>query len=383
MDAGQGLRGMNWSASISQLVCIFLMTIMRAYVRRGLGISPDVKTVLDQHEMDWLALRVTREFEKDGNSQDEEHNGCDFWPTDWNELRQEEKEFRRCLQYHREVRRNSVYGEPDMPQLLSDHIESNRGSFGGESGSNFSTIPVGPTPAERLIWTVFTDKVNFANVWRSERDSSPAGKAQHALNVRQRLGQLTKWIGETSKLSVAVARSIGLVMDTFFGSDQAQPSFNWFLEVRTDDKPPEYIKFKVEHTAGKWKADATEIEAALSLWIFHIREMEAERKGKETAKSFKGNWLQRDVKLRRQISRVLGPDTADLRRDIVWWIGDGVVLPGSHDNRVRDVRGVPGGFSGPIGFLGSEPSMQGSGIYYPCRGPVYQGLGSIYLTESL
>ncbi|KAF8248677.1 hypothetical protein K440DRAFT_546484, partial [Wilcoxina mikolae CBS 423.85] len=53
----QGLRGMNWSASISQLVCILLMTIWRAFVRRSLGITPDVKTVFDQHEMDWLALR--------------------------------------------------------------------------------------------------------------------------------------------------------------------------------------------------------------------------------------------------------------------------------------------------------------------------------------
>ncbi|KAF8542428.1 hypothetical protein BDD12DRAFT_916284 [Trichophaea hybrida] len=36
----QGLRGMNWSASIAQLVCIFLMTIWRAWIRRGLIANP-------------------------------------------------------------------------------------------------------------------------------------------------------------------------------------------------------------------------------------------------------------------------------------------------------------------------------------------------------
>jgi hypothetical protein len=68
------------------------MTIWRAFVRRGLGITPVTKTVLDQHEMDWLALRITRQF---GEGEDE--NGCDFWPTDGKELKYEEEEFRNRL----------------------------------------------------------------------------------------------------------------------------------------------------------------------------------------------------------------------------------------------------------------------------------------------
>ncbi|KAF8541742.1 hypothetical protein BDD12DRAFT_731468, partial [Trichophaea hybrida] len=54
----QGLRGMNWSASIAQLVCIMLMTTWRAWVRRGLIAIPIAHQVLDQHEMDWLALKI-------------------------------------------------------------------------------------------------------------------------------------------------------------------------------------------------------------------------------------------------------------------------------------------------------------------------------------
>ncbi|KAF8539158.1 hypothetical protein BDD12DRAFT_925211, partial [Trichophaea hybrida] len=51
----QGLRGMNWSASIAQLVCIFLMTIWRAWIRRGLIANPVPQMVPEHHEMDWLA----------------------------------------------------------------------------------------------------------------------------------------------------------------------------------------------------------------------------------------------------------------------------------------------------------------------------------------
>ncbi|KAF8246995.1 hypothetical protein K440DRAFT_521009, partial [Wilcoxina mikolae CBS 423.85] len=54
----QGLRGMNWSASIAQLVCIFLMTIWRAWIRRGLIANPVPQRVPENHEMDWLALMI-------------------------------------------------------------------------------------------------------------------------------------------------------------------------------------------------------------------------------------------------------------------------------------------------------------------------------------
>lgn len=58
----QGLRGMNWSASIAQLVCIFLMTIWRAWIRRGLIANPIPKSVQENHEMDWLALKVVKGY---------------------------------------------------------------------------------------------------------------------------------------------------------------------------------------------------------------------------------------------------------------------------------------------------------------------------------
>ncbi|KAK0614428.1 hypothetical protein B0T14DRAFT_385388, partial [Immersiella caudata] len=52
----QGLRALNWTASISQLVCLALMTLLRAWVRRGLIAKPIAKRVLEDHEMDYLSI---------------------------------------------------------------------------------------------------------------------------------------------------------------------------------------------------------------------------------------------------------------------------------------------------------------------------------------
>ncbi|KAK3358065.1 hypothetical protein B0T25DRAFT_477211 [Lasiosphaeria hispida] len=53
----QGLRALNWTASISQLVCLALMTLLRAWVRRGLIAKPVAKRVLEDHEMDYLHMQ--------------------------------------------------------------------------------------------------------------------------------------------------------------------------------------------------------------------------------------------------------------------------------------------------------------------------------------
>ncbi|RYP46521.1 hypothetical protein DL768_007293 [Monosporascus sp. mg162] len=51
-----GLRGMHWSASIAQLGAVLLMTVLRAWVRRGLA-KPLVSQPLPSgYELDWFAM---------------------------------------------------------------------------------------------------------------------------------------------------------------------------------------------------------------------------------------------------------------------------------------------------------------------------------------
>ena len=53
-----GLRGMHYSATLAQLAATFLMTAVRAVVRRGLAQLPTADRLLVGHEVDWLAYRT-------------------------------------------------------------------------------------------------------------------------------------------------------------------------------------------------------------------------------------------------------------------------------------------------------------------------------------
>ncbi|RPA75214.1 hypothetical protein BJ508DRAFT_197463, partial [Ascobolus immersus RN42] len=54
----QGLRSMNWLVSIAQLCGIFVMTALRAWLRRGMIAVPISARVLDLHELDWLSVTL-------------------------------------------------------------------------------------------------------------------------------------------------------------------------------------------------------------------------------------------------------------------------------------------------------------------------------------
>jgi hypothetical protein len=290
----EGLRAVNWSASIALLVCTLLMTMWRAWVRRGLIAMPIPKRVREHHEMDWLALRIAK---WDGPPED-----SGFWPKDH--------------------------------QAFGDYRTN---------GSR----------NERLSWGICTDAKNVACV--SEQALSLSEKAQYALNVRRRLGQLTNWTGISSlgSTAVAVAKSIEVVMNTLV-NDGIETNFVWFLKVQIDGKEAQ-ISFQIDKPKSKWKIDATYIEAALSLWIFHIRENEADQKS-DDKKGSDVDWLREDVELNRTVVQILGPDTPSkgLRRDINWWIGE-VTNKNNGDNK---------NVTGPLGFIGIESAP---GNLFRCR----------------
>lgn len=243
--------------------------------------------------MDWLALKIALEFESGGDSKD-----CDFWP-------------------------------------------------GAEEDSQ--EAPECPS------WRIYTDANNHPAT--DAADSPPFG--MNALKIRRRLGQLTKWIGKPSKPSIALAGSISMVMDTLFGNGREKPDFKWHLRVQADgggnrNQGPhvqdQIITFEVKNSAGKWKADATALEAAISLWMFHITELETCNKAQdsESRKNADTDWLQ-DLEPRRQVRRVLGPNSNTFREYIRRWLDDGVVeeLGITNLNPAHQ-------FSGPIGFVRLE-----------------------------
>ena len=304
----QGLRGMNWSASIALLVCMALMTACRAWIRRKLTALPISRKVLENHEMDWLALRIAG---SDG--------GSSRWASD---------------------------------EAVSLVWEIYTGSDNYAYDGSFD--PVGPVGvASQSESQSESHPESHPDLMGAPLSQSPSSQAERALNIRRRLGQLTKWTGQTSLVAISVARSIGVVMNTFFNG-HSKGSFTWFLRVQIgdmEDKIP--LRIRKPESDLEWEIDATYIEAALSLWAFHIRTSEAQKEI-SNEKGFDKDWLQENVQLKRQVFQLLGQDEASgaLRRDIKWWIGDV-----NYESAVlQDQR-----FAGTVGFVNKKSVEQASG----------------------
>jgi hypothetical protein len=168
--------------------------------------------------MDWLALRLAKNFE----GPDDREKGCKFWPD------------------------------------VNDEAQTSK----------------------PLRWTTFGDADYFtlAHSMPQHADDNSAKQitsVQRALKIRQRLDQLTGWTGKASEQSIIVASSIGTVLDALFKGNQEKPPFVWNLIV-WDNAKIQNIELRVENIKGTWKVDATEIEAALSLCIYNVLQTEFE-----------------------------------------------------------------------------------------------------------
>jgi hypothetical protein len=150
--------------------------------------------------------------------------------------------------------------------------------------------------SERLAWEILTNDNNTACIgsWESGEPRNPevhSGShsepyselnprvAQYALNIRRHLGQLTNWAGPASTLSIVIADSIETVMNTLF-DDTEHTIFTWSLKVKMGDTADNHsnIHFTVDKNKGMSEIDAIYIQAALSLWLFHINEIQDKSK---------------------------------------------------------------------------------------------------------
>jgi hypothetical protein len=268
-----GLRGLNWTASIAQLVAIALMTVVRAWLRRGMITPPLAARVHSAgHEMDWLALKLASE------------------PSFWD-----------------------MYSNKD----------AGLGKCQKDDCTNSSGHP--PTEQPHSSFAICTGDKNYATQgqWSSE-SPLPTSVGQKAVRIRQRLGHLTKLVGPASKSAVAVAGAIENVMDVLLGDSRSSPKFpkfTWSVKVQTGTAgEDEWINFTVRNENGHWKADSTEIEAALSLWLYHVQETER-LKAEEKSEQKTADWLREgDTAVHRKSTRFLGPKDGILEMDLGWWV---------------------------------------------------------------
>ncbi|KAH6838602.1 hypothetical protein B0I37DRAFT_387349 [Chaetomium sp. MPI-CAGE-AT-0009] len=208
-----GLRGLHWSSSIAQLIAIAFMVALRAWVRRNLAQLPASHRLLSGHEMDWLAMTLAGD-----------------------------------------LARASWLNPPRM----------NDGELNRQS-----------RPPATLLALQDADSTNA-----DEPENPLQTRAQRAMMLRRDLGEVADWQGPASAEAIALARAIEIVMDTLLGMNPGgNGKLTWHLSFPTssEDSRNESVTFRVEQLGnGNWKAFSDELEAALSLWLYSVAELENE-----------------------------------------------------------------------------------------------------------
>lgn len=299
----QGLRGLNWSASIAQLCSIALMTALRAWVQRTLHtIAPVTRQVRDQHEIDWLALWLVKRFENNGGLETP-------WPMNAYTVGMEAQDMKEWLKY----RYLDNYQGPEEPR-------------------------------ERVVWTISTSPKGSIEAG----NCSDPERAQRTLEIRKRLAQLTpQWRGDSAKASISLATSISIILDALLSPDKNE-KFSWSLPVRLNDSSFQTIKLEAFNKEKRWIVDANDIDAILSLWLFDVRERQTAIMANTANED--DDWVQQGAEYRNEVSRLLGPANIDFQRNVSLLIGVHV-----RELQVKTVDEVfvtqaDLDFPGPIGF---------------------------------
>lgn len=323
-----GLRAMHWSVPVAQMLATIIMTVLRAFVRRGLSKCPYSQPLPPGHEIDWLATRITEE-----------------------------------------LHRSYLWKKPDQvqPNTWSRSIRN----LVGWGHPTAIGPPRGFWSRGCLQWSVVTP--NDMNGYEPLRHYDPqraSGRAQDVMEARKRLGVLTRWPSPYSTNATSVSTAIELVMNTLnlIQFVPGEEVFTWSMFTGGSQN----ITFKLQHQAsGRWEVDLHEIEAALSLWIFSSLDVErgttTDDEGNEIDQhqnidggDEKTPWLRRGTTPRKLGVRLLGPSSPSSRRDMRWWMGEGVRkvvevdLSGESFNRIDSPEMITLGDHRTVGFAGQR-----------------------------
>ena len=257
-----GLRSMHWGASIAQLVATLIMAVVRAWVRRGLVLRPTDYKIPQDHELDWIATRISRSPER-------------LWPRwDW--------------------------GDSDSEKIVDGFLGECCWDWGIETGTKIYSPP---------------------------EKTAHQGPRSHGLNevvkIRGRLARLSGWIGPTSDLAISTAKSIEAIMNACFPNteDTNVGTLNWWLNGRGG-----VVDLSVKRINGQWKANASEIDAVLSLWLYSIQhpsdKPQAHPEDEEGPQKV-DDWLRDGALEMEKLSvRLLGKsDDSLFTKQIAWYMG--------------------------------------------------------------
>ncbi|QGI71399.1 hypothetical protein CEK26_003736 [Fusarium fujikuroi] len=318
-----GLRGMHWLATMAQLAAVIVMTIFRAIIRRHLASGLNYRE-LDHSmgfELEWFISSLL------------DANGINWIPGDTTKDSNEEQ------------------------------MEQNRGN-NGESQEE----------SPHFTWLVRTGDVTLCRKLMSRgeersglqifKDVFDLSIPQSVLDLRRHLGDLSRWQGPASDEALALAKAIEKVIEFFLpiirqadtgsswceiagdcerdtGGDatievKEAKTLEWIMAVdycqgsqpATNNEVCASRNVKITFTKtpeGAWRVPIDEIDAALSLWLYSVKEKRREDRQDKNQEfpSRNDDWI-RGQSIRQRCLQILGPSTPVLLRDLRWWMPNGL-----------------------------------------------------------
>jgi ankyrin repeat protein len=309
-----GLRSMNWSATIAQLVAALLMTAFRAFVRRDLARIPTTEKLPSGVELDWLATRLAFRLFHDPPDKGNERDMATAPETS-------------------NAKKES--GRTEAQESANSWLKPSTNNHPASPRTSSASRDTSATSRQQT-WIFKVVDASEA----SYQETHKASIAHYAMRLRKGLGDLAPWPRPLSAEARAVVTAIESTMNyldsqsvfsslttknnrTLFGrfgiprrhhNSPKDGSFVWHVETLRHGK----IYFTVnKRKNGRWEASEPEIEAALSLWGSDDFLHELER---DSTLAVDDVSLPRDGAMARRTLQLLGPSSARLRRDLRWWL---------------------------------------------------------------
>ncbi|GKU04917.1 serine threonine protein phosphatase [Fusarium langsethiae] len=346
-----GLRGLPWPCAVSQLGAMIIMAIIRALIRRRLAKRLDSRPVLQNHELDYLAIQLV---EKNGKLFDDIPDRNLSPGKRWDIRAMVRSVWERMF-----GRKNDRKHQPSTEVLVwkvdtaSDITFEPREESGAESTDaevelvfkpchNTTAIESDPLPTPADSHGSETTHTNDPGSETAHTD-----EGQRTILVRKRLGDLCKWPNSTSKSALALTLSIERFMNEFFSKGLLSNDSNkltWKIPFSRSHTSAQntrrsssnqtnvsWIKLDVtmDPIAKIWRVDNGQVEAALSLWVAHWTahraehlETDGEADGSDGQKK---DWRRSGDGSHVEYCRRVGENrNGVLKRDISWWVNNAV-----------------------------------------------------------
>ncbi|KAF6810515.1 ankyrin repeat protein [Colletotrichum musicola] len=274
-----GLRQMNSAASLAQLIAVCIMTILRAFSRRGVEKSLRPHKLLPGFELDWFAWKL--------------------------------------LQMRPARHRQSTMRKRSEPQKTRD-----------EAGKRHKA------PGWWTINNLWTDE-RPPHRFQAPKESSQRLRApRNLVRVRREIGKLANHKAKSSEISLNLATAMEKTLNLLFPpGDEWETSFVWGIDVyrknlsRSESKFQ--IKLRYDRDLGSWNVRADDLDAVLSLWTYTLRSSEAElvtwheMPGLDQAEARNNDdeWFRSKSHPRSTTIRALGPiyNRTSVAQHMEWW----------------------------------------------------------------